>query len=191
MSTSPSREPAAPIKTPVPVPVAYPPAPAAGRRPRLPRVVLPLRDEPGGSWFASFWTAESLKGWAGSVSLHVVLLTCLGLWYLAPPLRENVAFDTRLGGSVNGVPEGDMLKGGLNTPEDVQGIPEKLFESEVTLQPLIQLAQPTLEPMVGVGRGANPSAGGGAPNQIGGRGTATASGSPGSATAANWCAGSP
>jgi hypothetical protein len=133
-------------------------------------VVLPLRDERDESWLAGFWTAESLKGWAGSVSLHAAFLTCLGLWYLAPPLHPTVAFDTRLGGSVNGVPEGEQLRGGLNTPEDVQGMPEDLFEREASFQPLIELAQPTLEPMVGAGRGAGPSVGGGAPNQIGGAG---------------------
>ncbi|APW62944.1 YfaP family protein [Paludisphaera borealis] len=164
MSTSPTGEPSAPIKTPDPVPIAYAPR----RSPRVIRAAEPLRDEPTGTWFDGFWTAESLKGWAGSLSLHTVLLTCLGLWYLAPPLRKAVSFDSRLGGSVNGVPEGVTLEGGLNTPEDVQGMPENLFEAP--LEASIELAQPPMEPTISLGRGAKPSAGGGRPNDNAGAG---------------------
>jgi hypothetical protein len=164
MSTSPSGESSAPATTPNPVPIAYPPR----RSPRVVREVAPLRDEPTGSWFDAFWTAESLKGWAGSLSMHVALLTCLGLWYLAPPSRKVVSFDSRLGGSVNGVPEGVALVGGLNTPDDIQGIPENLFQEP--LQASIELAQPPLESLVTLGRGTKPSAGGGRPNENPGAG---------------------
>ena len=64
----------------------------------------------------SFWSPASLKGWAGSVTLHGLLLLTLALWYFAPPLRRALRFDSRLAGSPKGVAEGLTLTGGMNTP---------------------------------------------------------------------------
>jgi hypothetical protein len=164
MSTSPPGEPQARVKPPESVPVAHAPR----RPPRLVRTIEPLQGDSAGLWVDGAWTPESLKGWAGSLSLHAVLLACLGLWYLAPPIRQNVTIDGRLGGSVNGVPEGMTLEGGLNTPEDVQGMPEDLFEAPVDVP--FELDQPPLDLSMALGRGAKPSAGGGAPNDNEGAG---------------------
>jgi hypothetical protein len=113
-------------------------------------------------------TPESLKGWVGSLSLHVVLLIGLGLWYLTPPVRKDVAIDGRLGGSLNGVPEGITLEGGLNTPDDVQGMPENLFEAPIDVP--IVLDQAPLELETIRGSRAKPSAGGGRLNDNEGAG---------------------
>jgi len=135
---------------------------------RIVRTIESLQDEPAGLWVDGVWTPESLKGWLVSLSLHTVLLIGLGLWILAPPIRRNVTIDARLGGSLNGVPEGMTLEGGLNTPDDVQGMPEDLFEAPGDA--LIELAQPPLELPTALGRGAKPSAGGGRSNDNEGAG---------------------
>ena len=64
-----------------------------------------------------------MKGWAGSVALHVLLLLVLAFWYFSPPLNKVVTFDSRLAGSPNGVAEGEMLTGGLNTPLPMPAAP--------------------------------------------------------------------
>ena len=89
------------------MPVARPPD-----RPQA--VATPVEPEPPLEW--DWWTPEAMKGWAGSVALHVLLLLVLACWYFSPPLHNIVTFDSRLAGSPNGVPEGEMFTGGLNTP---------------------------------------------------------------------------
>ena len=105
MAASPSQSRA--MKTaggpPVPVPVARPP--------ELPKPGLtPVDPEPPLEW--DWWTPEAIRGWAGSVVLHIVLLLILAFWYFSPPLHKAVIFDSRLAGSSNGVPEGEMFSGG-------------------------------------------------------------------------------
>ena len=63
------------------------------------------------------WTPAALKGWAGSVMLHAILLLTLASG--TSPRRSEPrrsAFDSRLAGSPHGVPEGLDLTGALNTP---------------------------------------------------------------------------
>ncbi len=170
MSTTPSEERSTPIKVKnrPPVPIAYPPRrPPVESQSTAPAAVVALA-EPTPSFFSNLWTAASLKGWAGSLSLHVVLLTCLGLWYFSPPIHMPISFETRLGGSLNGVPEGLDLIGALNTPEDLQGTAENLIESAPA--PLLELASTPLEPAVSSHGGLKPSAGGGRPNDDPGAG---------------------
>ena len=49
-----------------------------------------------------------------------VILAC---WYFSPPLNKVVTFDSRLAGSPNGVAEGEMFTGGLNTPLPMPAAP--------------------------------------------------------------------
>ena len=90
------------------------PVPVARRAGRPRSVAAPVEPEPPIEW--DWWTPEAMKGWAGSVSLHALLLLILAFWYFSPPLHKMVTFDSRLAGSPNGVSEGEMLAGGLNTP---------------------------------------------------------------------------
>src|SRR5262245_38996297 len=107
MSASPSRVRAARDLTGAVIPVAGPPDPRA----TTPAAVVELPADP---W--PWWTPEVLKGWAGSVTLHALLLIILGCWYFAPRNDGPIAFDSRLAGSPHGVPGAESLTGGLNTP---------------------------------------------------------------------------
>ena len=117
-----------------------------------------------------WWTPEAIKGWAGSVSLHAVFLLILGCWYFAPRTDRPIAFDSRLAGSPNGVPEGDTLTGGLNTPLPIPMAPP--LESGATLisAPLTQMDTIPLEPDLRFRSNKTPSAGGGDPNDNPGAG---------------------
>ncbi len=88
------------------------PSRAAARRFRS-CAVPDLAPSPWQSW--KLWTPEALQGWAGSVSLHVLLLLVLACWYFAPRSKGPAAFDSRLAGSPHGIPEAESLTGGLNT----------------------------------------------------------------------------
>jgi hypothetical protein len=114
------------------------------------------------------WTPAALKGWAGSVTLHALLLLTLALWYFAPPLRRAIAFDSRLAGSPHGVPEGLTLTGGLNTPMPMPELADNLLPSETDT--LIELKPAALEPALSLKGAGKPSAGGGAPNNNPGAG---------------------
>ena len=107
MSASPSQARVARISSASTIPVAGPPGPRAIAT--VPEIEIPPLELP-------WWTPEAIKGWAGSVSLHAVLLLILGFWYFAPRTDGPIAFDSRLAGSPRGVPEGETLTGGLNTP---------------------------------------------------------------------------
>jgi hypothetical protein len=111
-----------------------------------------------------------MKGWAGSVALHVLLLLVLACWYFSPPLHKIVTFDSRLAGSLNGVPEGEMLTGGLNTPLPMPVAPLADNELAAASPSLAQLELTPLEPNV-MARGAKtPSGGGGQANDNPGAG---------------------
>ena len=64
--------------------------------------------------FRELWNPESAKGWAGSLTLHVLLLVSLACWYFAPRIVRTTEIDSTLSGSINGLPEGDQLDGGSN-----------------------------------------------------------------------------
>lgn len=131
-------------------------------------MVLPLVD-PTAPWLASLWTPAALRGWAGSLCLHVLLLTGLGLWWFTPPLHEPLVFDSRVGGSLSGVDEGFELVGGLNAPLDDWGTDVEPVES--ALEPLLPESAPSsLAPLVSIGGNLDPSAGGGRPNDNPGAG---------------------
>ena len=57
------------------------------------------------------------------MTLHAVLLVVLACWYFAPRSNGPITFDSRLAGSPKGVPEGEMLTGGLNTPLPMPAAP--------------------------------------------------------------------
>jgi hypothetical protein len=117
-----------------------------------------------------WWTPEAKKGWAGSLTLHAILLVFLGLWYFSPRVARTAGFDSRLAGSPNGVPEGEMLTGGLNTPVPMPAAP--LVEAALAIESpsIAQLELPVIEPAVSVGKARTPSGGGGAPNDNPGAG---------------------
>ena len=78
MSASPSRVRVAAI------PPVRPFRRRAARRPAV--AANPTAEEPPVA--VPWWTPESIKGWAGSVSLHAVLLLILGFWYFARAERR-------------------------------------------------------------------------------------------------------
>ncbi|WP_165244115.1 YfaP family protein [Paludisphaera soli] len=107
----------------------------------------------------------TLKSWGGSVGLHAALLLTLALWYFVPPSRPPIEFDSRLGGSPYGVPEGLTLLGGLNTPDEQPGLADELLEASPTPEPLLETTPVAIERPPLNGRTARPTAGGGPPNE--------------------------
>ncbi len=142
-------------------PVAGPPERRAESLP------LPVPTDPP-EW--DWWTPEALKGWAGSVTLHVILLVTLACWYFAPRLNRPVTFDTRLAGSPNGVLDSELLTGGLNTPVEMASAPLALADLAADSPSLTQLEFAQLEPQTRFRGAKAPSAGGGAPNDNPGAG---------------------
>jgi hypothetical protein len=161
MAVSPSQSRAIRTAGGSPVPVARPPE-------RLQPVTTPVEPETPLEW--DWWTPEAIKGWAGSVALHVLLLLILAFWYFSPPLNNMVTFDSRLAGSPNGVAEGEMFSGGLNTPLPMPLAPLADNELAAVSPSLAQLELTPLEPNV-MSKGAkNPSGGGGEANDNPGAG---------------------
>jgi hypothetical protein len=119
---------------------------------------------------APWWTPDALKGWACSVTLHVSVLVVLAFCYLAPLARGPIAFDSRLAGSPHGVPEGELLTGGLNTPLPIPAAPLAETALTVEMPALAQLDRVSPEPELRVRAGRNPSGGGGEPNDNPGAG---------------------
>jgi hypothetical protein len=143
------------------VPLARPPEYAAAVAPAdIP--VSPLEWE--------WWTPEARTGWAGSVTLHTVLLVILGCWYFAPRLTAPATFDSRLAGSPNGVPDSELLTGGLNTPLPMPAAPLVDVELAIDSPSIAQLELTALEPELSIGKAKKPSGGGGAPNNNPGAG---------------------
>jgi hypothetical protein len=150
-------------------PVARPPGrtrkPVKEARPHLP----PL--EPRPSFFEwDLWTPEAKKGWAGSLAAHALLLVILACWYFAPRLNGPPSFDSRLAGSRNGVLEGELLTGGLNTPLPMFAAPQVETEVSLSSPTLAQLEFRTIEPEIKAGGAKSPSGGGGTPNNNPGAG---------------------
>ncbi len=152
-----------------PVPVARPPDRSGKKVPAVTPVVPPLEARPSFlEW--EFWTPEARKGWGGSLVAHTLLLVILGFWYFAPPANEPASFDSRLAGSPNGVPEGEMLTGGLNTPLPMPAPPQVETEIALTAPTLSQLELKSLEPAIRAVGATKPTGGGGAPNSNPGAG---------------------
>jgi hypothetical protein len=151
------------------VPVARPPESAvntaAVAKPLLPPLE-PLRS----FWEWEFWTPEAKKGWAGSLTAHVLLLVLLACWYLAPRLNSPNTFDSRLAGSPNGVAEGELLTGGLRTPEPTFPAPVVDTALSLTSPDIAQLEFKMVEPEIKSNGAKTLSAGGGAPNKNPGAG---------------------
>ncbi len=144
-------------------PVARPPDRAGKAAKGDPKFVPPL--EPRASFLEwEFWTPEARKGWAGSLVAHTCLLVILGCWYFAPRSNSPNSFDSRLAGSRNGVLEGEMLTGGLNTPIEMPAAPQVETELALSSPNLAQIEVANLEPVIQIGGAKKPSAGGGAPN---------------------------
>jgi len=123
-------------------------------------------EAPADPW--PWWTPESLKGWACSVTLHAILLLILGCWYFAPRDNGPIAFDSRLAGSPNGVLGAEALTGGLNTPLPMPMAP--LDTIEPASPSITQLDLVPLEPDLRFRDNTKPSAGGGEPNENPGAG---------------------
>jgi hypothetical protein len=117
-----------------------------------------------------WWTPESLKGWSVSLAMHTALLVLLAFWYFVPSKDGPIAFDSRLAGSPNGIPGGDTLAGGLNTPLPMPAAPLASDEATLIAAPLTQLDVDPLEPEAIARRNKAPSAGGGRPNDNPGAG---------------------
>jgi hypothetical protein len=134
------------------VPVAKPPV----RLPAAPPVPVA---SPVFEW--KWWTPGARNGWAGSLALHLTFLTFLAFWIFVPSKRGPIEFDSRLAGSLHGVPEGEMLTGGLNTPLPMPTSP--LGEAEIGLESpaLAQLELTSLEPELRFRSTTKPSGGGG------------------------------
>ncbi len=143
---------------PARIPTAGPP-PRAWYRPLL-DPVEPIR----------IFTRENIQGAAASLFLHGLLLLGLALWYFSPMVRSQLVIDSRLAGSLNGTDDGDMLRGGLNTPLEIP--PAALLEATADAAPnLIPIEMPPLD--LEVKRPAatrRPSAGGGMENNNPGAG---------------------
>lgn len=139
------------------VPVAGPPAPPPD----------PIAEEtPPEPW----WTPESLQGWAASFGLHAALLVVLAFWYFVPDANRPLAFDSRLAGSLNGVPEGNTLTGGLNTPLPMPPAPLMADETPIMPAPLTHLDLDPIRPEAMARKNRAPSGGGGRPNDNPGAG---------------------
>jgi hypothetical protein len=161
MAASPSQPRAIRTAGVAPVPVARPPD-----RPQV--AEMPVDPEPLLEW--DWWTPEAIKGWAGSVALHVLLLMVLAFWYFSPPLHRIVTFDSRLAGSPSGVPEGEIFTGGLNTPSPVPVAPLADNALAADSPSLAQLEFASLELNLKSRVAKNPSGGGGQPNDNPGAG---------------------
>jgi hypothetical protein len=131
-----------------------------------PAQAIAREDPPEPEW----WTPEAMKGWAGSVALHSLLLFILACWYFAPRTKTPVTFDSRLAGSRNGVAEGEMLTGGLNTPLPMPAAPLAEAGLAVDSPYLAQLELAPLEPEVRFRAAKNASGGAGKPNDNPGAG---------------------
>jgi hypothetical protein len=125
---------------------------------------------PGPEFAWQWWTPEACKSWAGSVTLHAFLVLVLAFWYFTPRLRGPAKFDSRLAGSPNGVLEGELLTGGLNTPQPIPAAP--LVETGLAADSpsLIQLELTRDEREIRFQTARKPSGGGGAPNENPGAG---------------------
>jgi hypothetical protein len=66
---------------------------------------------------AGLLTPTSLRGWGGSVALHVLLLLVLALWFIQVSTRPTTVIETTLAGSPLGSDLGDSLTGGLGMDE--------------------------------------------------------------------------
>jgi hypothetical protein len=106
------------------------------------------------------------------LALHLAFLTMLALWVFVPTRRSPIEFDSRLAGSLHGVPEGELLTGGLNTPMPMPTSPLADAELERTLTSpvLSQLELTSLEPEMHSRTNTKPSAGGGQLNSNPGAG---------------------
>jgi hypothetical protein len=129
---------------------------------------IPVDVAPPLEW--DWWSPEAIKGWAGSVVLHVILLVLLACWYFSPPLNRMVTFDSRLAGSPNGVAEGEMLTGGLNTPMPMPAAPLADNALVADSPSLAQLELAPLQPELRVRAAKIASGGGGKPNDNPGAG---------------------
>jgi hypothetical protein len=161
MSASPSQARVVPKPVVSPIPVAGPP----GRPPVA--AIPPAEEDP---IIVPWWTPESVKGWAGSVSFHAVFLLILGFWAFGSPSNAPIAFDSRLAGSPNGVPEGDTLTGGLNSPLPMPLAPIDEKEMSLVATPLTQMDTIPLEADLRFRTNKKPSAGGGEANDNPGAG---------------------
>jgi len=152
MSASPSRLRVASEASVAQVPIAKPPV-------RLP--IPPLLDPSSPVFEWKWWTPEARNGWAGSLALHLAFLTILACWYFAPVSRGPVVFDSRLAGSLHGIPEGEMLTGGLNTPLPMPTAPLADAETGLESPALAPLELTALEPELRFRATTKPSGGGG------------------------------
>ena len=120
-------EPTLGAKVKAEIPVAKPPQAA------VPEVEADLEDEDEVEH--SFWSVETLKGWASSVFLHALILIAMACWYFAPPSNPPKIIDTRMMGSDLGVEDGLNATGGLSAelemPQAPQAAPEPSLSSAI------------------------------------------------------------
>ena len=136
----------------------------------MPAATIVDADDPESAAEPKWWTPEARKGWAGSLTLHALLLLILACWYFAPRIRGPIIFDSRLAGSPHGVDEGEMLTGGLNTPLAMPAAPLADNVLGVDSPALAQLNFAPLEPEARLRTAKNPSGAGGKVNNNPGAG---------------------
>ena len=113
----------------------------------------------GRSTILWWWNPQSAQGWAGSLTLHTILLLSLAFWYFSPRVIEPIAMESRLAGSPDGLLDGDQLQGGSDgTPMLLARELAELESSTSLVQPEVtapsqmeparlSLARPSLTPM--------------------------------------------
>jgi hypothetical protein len=95
----------------------------------------------------------------------------MGLWYFALPSRQPIQFDSRLAGSENGVADGLVLTGGLNTPIAIPEAPFQVSDPVPEMLEIRDISEIASLKSVVRPRGADqPSAGGGFSNDNPGAG---------------------
>jgi hypothetical protein len=134
-----------------PVPVAKPASPALG-------IVAEDEEAVEASWFS----ADSLKGWGTSFTVHVLLLIGMAFWIFVPKSNPPRSFDSRLAGSDMGVDEGMAASGGLNTPIEMSASPTPAPEPVMTTLAPINLE--SLGPKIAEQAGAEKASAGGGMN---------------------------
>jgi hypothetical protein len=102
--------------------------------------------------------------------MHGILLIIMALWYFTPRLNQVATFDSRLAGSPNGVMEGEMLTGGLNTPLPMPAPPLVDTEFDADSLSLAQSDLKTIEPEIRFRSSKKPTGAGGVPNENPGAG---------------------
>jgi hypothetical protein len=96
-----------------------------------------------------WWKSQWAKGWAGSLTLHCLLLLLLAGWYFAPRVVRTVEIESTLSGSLDGHPDGDQAIGGSNgSPISLAGELDALEKAASKDEPEINSPRLTDAPQI-------------------------------------------